>query len=373
MVVIKRNIVIITLSSGFGGGEKWCLRLAAAADVSLFEPILLPFVVNVEHRVDVGVQVASWRGWSRSTLLNLLNLRRIVLSFEQSLKDIDPSVVVCATWPAALICLYLKSRQRLPGKLLIVFHRQAQEVLFRSSWLNLLVPLKLVFFHRYLRLADKVVVLNESSRAILQKWARIKPVVIPNGVNVDTIRTQSMQEFSMSVSSPYIAFLGRLEREKGLECLVRAFSLLNDSTIELILVGAGQFEARLRSVVFGLGLVAKVHFCGYCENPFPVLRGAEVLIIPSPWECQPMVVLEAFALGVPVIGVDNPGMRELLGNGARGLLCAAAATSVASALKEVLAGGVEVERRAAAGKEYVEMYDETVMLTRYLTIMEEML
>lgn len=373
MDISKGKIAIITPSSGFGGGENWCLRFAAAAEAEMFEPILVPFVMAAEKRITSGVQVVYWRGWSHSTSSNLLHLREIIQSFDNSLNDIEPTIVVCATWPAALFCLYLKSRQRLPGKLLIVFHRQIQEVLFRSSWFNLLVPLKFSFFRRYLPLADKVVVLNESSREVLRRWIQIRPLVIPNGVNVEGIRLKSLEEIVSPVSSPYVAFIGRLEGEKGLECLVRAFKLIADNGTGLILLGEGSSETHLRSLVSDLGLVAKVHWGGYRENPFPLLREAAVLVVPSPWECQPLVVLEAFVLGVPVIGVDNPGMRELLGDGTRGLLCEGSTVSIASALREVLADGVAVARRVAAGKEYVENHDETMMMRKYLTVMEEML
>ncbi len=371
MGLAQKKVVIISPSNGLGGAEKWCLSIAEVV-ADKFIVSLVPFVIASESCLELDFPVVLWHGWSRRTSQNLIKLKDILHDFELVLNAGSPSIVLCATWPAALLCLYLKARGRLEAKLMIVFHRQVEEVLFRSSWFNLLVPLKFLFFRHYLRLADRIVVLNEASRVVLVKWMHLQPVVIANGVDCGQIRALASEGDNKTGSLQYVIYLGRLEKEKGVEPLIRAFAQLQDVDVDLMLVGSGSLDCEMRHLAEKLDLEGRVSFMGFLENPFPLLRGAAALVIASPWECQPLAVLEAFALGVPVVAVDNPGVRSLIGENQRGVLCAGTEYALASALKEVLAGGAIVQKRVEIAMSYAEEHNSSRSLNQYVNILEEL-
>ena len=197
--------------------------------------------------------------------------------------------------------------------------------------------------------------------------------IVRNGIPLSEIRDSALSCKDIEKFSPYIIFAGRLDRDKGLDKLVRSFEYLKKSDLTLALVGKGEYETSLRKLVAQLGLESKVIFLGYKENPLPFIRSSLALVIPSPWECQSLAVLEAFSLSVPVIGVDNPGMRDLLWNGDRGLLCKGNATSLAKAIRKIISDNKLRSALVQAGQDYVEAHEESTMFKYYLEIIDDLI
>ncbi len=122
---------------------------------------------------------------------------------------------------------------------------------------------------------------------------------------------------------PVIASVGRLVKAKDYATLLRAFALVqpqHDS--RLLILGEGRERAALEAQVRELGLEAVVQLPGYAENPYAALARARLLVLSSAWEGFGNVLVEALALGTPVIATDCPsGPREILRDGAYGVLC----------------------------------------------------
>ncbi|MCJ2105198.1 glycosyltransferase family 4 protein [Methylobacterium sp. E-041] len=114
----------------------------------------------------------------------------------------------------------------------------------------------------------------------------------------------------------YFAYAGRLAPEKGLATLVRAAAL---SGRRVVIAGTGPEEASLRRLAQDLD--ADVRFAGHVSGPalHRLVGEAQALILPSEWyENAPVSVLEAYALGRPVIGADIGGIPELIRDGETG-------------------------------------------------------
>lgn len=121
-----------------------------------------------------------------------------------------------------------------------------------------------------------------------------------------------------------LAGLGRLENQKGFDILLRALALLGGSRPEVLekikcaIAGAGSMEAELRRLAAGLG--DRVVFAGFRDDVRDFLAAADVFLLPSRAEGQPLVLLEAMALGKPVLAADLPGVKEIISDGVNGLL-----------------------------------------------------
>lgn len=125
-----------------------------------------------------------------------------------------------------------------------------------------------------------------------------------------------------------IAFFGRLEPIKGPDLLIRAVRSLPDASLELHLYGIAQGEAGT-GYLSGLKKLAagdpRITFfpAVSTDRTVEVLRGYDLLAVPSRWlETGPLVVLEAFAAGVPVLGSNLGGIAELVQHQVNGLLLA---------------------------------------------------
>ena len=142
--------------------------------------------------------------------------------------------------------------------------------------------------------------------------------VIPNAVpmNRDDRKVPSSPLFA-EASGKMILYLGRIHPIKGIDRLVEAFSIARKRLKGCSLVIAGEdFGARssLEMRVTQLGIDKAVFFVGQKSGPQKeeLLRTADVLVLPSHHETLPMVILEAFAHGLPVITTRECGIREQL-------------------------------------------------------------
>ena len=145
---------------------------------------------------------------------------------------------------------------------------------------------------------------------ILQASPRATVAVIPNGVPGELIRQSVERE------ERHILFLGRLDVEqKGLDLLLDAVAgLVGHVDVRLVIAGSGTpgAEAWLRRRIAVLRLGDRVQLAGPVSGPrkHDLLRQAFFLAMPSRFEASPLVMLEAFAYGLPVVLYDIPELHE---------------------------------------------------------------
>ena len=143
-----------------------------------------------------------------------------------------------------------------------------------------------------------------------------------------------------------LATMGRMSMEKNQAALIEALALLREQdgtqggtaqglSIGLAIVGSGVLEGTLRARIDSLGLSGHVTLLGQMDNPFPVLGGADLFVLPSLHEGQPVTLLEAMTLGTGVVASDLPGNRELIDLG-YGVLSGTSPQDIAQAIRTVL-------------------------------------
>lgn len=151
-------------------------------------------------------------------------------------------------------------------------------------------------------------------------------MAIPNGVEVSEEEKRADSPIQLNMENFNICFSGSLElRRKGLDSLLAAIRhLVSDrglNHIRLILIGAGEDEAKLKNLAGEYGLAHHVMFAGEQSNPFPIIKRCDVFVLPSRQEGMPNALLEAMALGICCISTDcDTGPREIIENGKNGIL-----------------------------------------------------
>jgi glycosyltransferase involved in cell wall biosynthesis len=120
---------------------------------------------------------------------------------------------------------------------------------------------------------------------------------------------------------PVIVAAGRLAAAKNYPLLIEAFAILRQRIpATLFILGAGDQEVALRSLIASRGLGESVHLCGFRRNPWSYMARADVFALTSRYEGFGNVLVEAMACGVPVVATTSPGTLEIITSGADGLL-----------------------------------------------------
>lgn len=144
---------------------------------------------------------------------------------------------------------------------------------------------------------DAVVAVSEWERERLHDDFSVEATVIPNGLNVGRFERATPE----TRDRPYLLFVGRLERYKGVQYVIRALNELPE--YDLVVVGTGPHRETLERIAEREGVADRVDFLGFVENDrLPELyAGAEVFTTLSRFEAYGLTVSEALAAGTPCV------------------------------------------------------------------------
>ncbi len=176
---------------------------------------------------------------------------------------------------------------------------------------------KWLYRHLYKR-ADKVVCLSESmidDLAVNFNVPREKLTRIYYPMDFDRVRELAEAgDNPYAGPGPHLATAGRLCPQKGFDLLLAAMPAVRAQypQASLTILGQGVLLSELNHQASRLGLGDAVRFVGFQLNPWPYFKYADVFVLSSRYEGLPNVLLEAMALGTPIVATDCPGaMREV--------------------------------------------------------------
>jgi glycosyltransferase involved in cell wall biosynthesis len=176
--------------------------------------------------------------------------------------------------------------------------------------------------------AHKIIAVSEGIKQDLIHNFHIrddKIEVVYNPIDTEEIKTLSREELIhpwFQEQIPIIVSVGRLTKQKGYPYLLRAFSLVRKSLpCRLFIIGEGEDKKKLVQMAHKLDLKEDIEFCGFQKNPFKYMARSSLFILSSLYEGFPNVLLEAMALGLPIISTDCPsGPTEIIEDKKNGLL-----------------------------------------------------
>jgi glycosyltransferase involved in cell wall biosynthesis len=148
--------------------------------------------------------------------------------------------------------------------------------------------------------------------------------VIRNGVEVARLSAAALERgearaaLGLDAKAAVVGCAARFDEVKRLDLLLEALAAAPGLT--LVLIGGGREEGRLRRRATALDVAARVCFAGEVAEAARLFRAFDVFASPSRKEGMPLAVVEAMALGIPVVASDIPAHREVLGEGSLGLV-----------------------------------------------------
>ncbi|HQY93244.1 glycosyltransferase [Caldilinea sp.] len=262
--------------------------------------------------------------------------------------------------------------------------RSVQGVVHKAMWYNMLEVFNQL---------DAATTPTETAVAILRKQdIRIPVKAISCGVNQDEFYPRSnwdpalmRRRYRLARDRAVLLYVGRVDREKGLDDLVDAAEKLVDEPIQFAIAGKGMYRDMLMEQVSNRGLTHVVAFPGYVPSEdLPLLvNSCDAFIMPSAQELQSIATLEAMSCAKPVLAANARALPELVEHGVNGYLFKPFnAASVAGIVQLFLSKRQRWEEMGLAGLEkarphhlsntiqrYVEWYESVIgrsLLTRTL-------
>ncbi len=226
--------------------------------------------------------------------------------------------------------------------------------------------------------AARVVCVCEAEGRLARSVGRAARVrVIYNGIEPTGDGPTDPRVAELARQGPLLSAMTQLRPGKGLETLLDALPaiLAVHPLLQVAVGGDGPELGALRARARARGVHAAVHFLGRCPEPLEVLRGSQIFVHPSLAESFPYAILEAMAVGLPVVASDVGGIGEAISDGEQGLLTAPGdRAALTRALIELLADGGRRSAMGAAAKARLEQrFTRAGMLDRTAALYAEVL
>lgn len=176
-----------------------------------------------------------------------------------------------------------------------------------------------------LKRAKRVIVPSEGvKRDLVNNYgAREKKVkTIYNGIDIEKAKESSHEEIPFKKDCPWIVTACRLNFQKDFSTLLRAFRIVRDKiNSKLIIIGDGELKEDIQKLSVEFNVDKDVIMTGFQENPFAYISKGDLFVLSSFYEGFGNVIVEAMALGIPVISSDCPsGPGEIITDGENGFL-----------------------------------------------------
>jgi len=330
---MKHRVLFILPDLSGGGAERVTLTLLKALDRERFDPLLYlirrqgPLLNQVPADIPCYAASAAGQRVRHNLPVIFKDLRRELPSVEL--------IVGCLELDASFVAWLLGAVARKP--VVGWVHTPILDYLKRVP------PWRTRAAHWVYPRLRRVVFPSQGAAQSLLQLTRVAPdrvTVIPNPVDVGWILQQSILDTpelsSLWIDKPLIIGMGRLEPGKHFDILIQAFAAACREGLDarLVILGEGPERSALERLVKDEQAIDRVKLPGFVPNPYPLLRRAALFVHPAQSEGFGMVLLEAMALGVPVIAAQGSvGPEEVLAYGKYGWLVS---TDDISPLKEKL-------------------------------------
>lgn len=234
-------------------------------------------------------------------------------------------------------------------------------------------PVKNALFCNLERIArnwmDCLVVINREDETAALKCLCLPPerVVYMPGIGVDlrTFNSENVspqkirnliEELKLSYDSKVFLMVAAFDPGKRHRDAIRALKLLQRKDVVLCFAGDGPTRAKMVDFVNSAGLAEQVRFLGFREDIPALLRIVTATVLPSEREGLPRSVLESLAMGVPVVGTDIRGVRDLLQEGTGILVPVGDIRRLAEALVFLADNPQEACRMGQLGRQFIQKY-----------------
>ena len=299
--------IIFTVGSLSGGGaERVVARLSSEfADMGHEVFVCLIASNKVSYHINKDVQVRYVE-----TKTRVKGLRYIFRSirYRNIIKEINPDIVISFTAAANIFVLH----SLFLSKFKVVISERNNPYLDPST--SVMRCVRDCIYH----LANGIVFQTEDAKRYFARSIQNHSAVIINPIDINIPKPY------LGSRKKKIVTVGRLEPQKNHKLLIEAFAEVHNEIrdYELLIYGVGSLETSLRTLIDDLNMKEYIHLMGFCDDVLVQIKDSSLFVLSSDYEGISNSLLEAMAMGLPVVSTDHPigGARLLIEDGKNGLL-----------------------------------------------------
>lgn len=380
-----KYLLIVKTGLGLGGIERSLVEFLRGLDYERYQVDLLllygPFnlLAEIHHRVHVinAEQVAPKIrlhplyaiNYVLSQFCGALGLKRGARFFKKRkldfyyrklyLRHCRKKYDVGVAYQQSFACEYLARFVAADKKIMMYHHGEIEDRDYLEPWF---------------RRTDLLLTVGKRIAEKLKQafpFLREKIVWFPNYIDGDAVRKKSLEytpDFSPECLN--LCTCGRIAPEKGFDIAVEAAAILRDRGVRFhwYFVGGGYQDAKkpILAAIRQRHLESCITITGFVNNPYPYLRGCDILVVPSRFEANPLILYEGKILARRIIATRTDGALELLTPGVDALLTGFSAQEIADGIEYVMqdksllpaSGKPTEDEEQAMRREYYRQWDQ---------------
>jgi len=345
------------------------------------ETILLNLAQSFSQQ-NCKVDLVLGKAWGRHcqkvpSTINIVDLGAsgffsTLISLIRYLRKEQPTGLLSALHYANEIAICAKHLAKVSTPVVVTEHNTLSQALqHEASYKKYLLPLSIRYLYPW---ADAVVTVSQGVAQDLAQTTGLpaqniktiyNPVVTPE--LKEKAKVPLDHPWFAPGEPPVILGVGKLEAQKDFPTLIHAFAKVRKmQPARLMILGWGSERSQLEALIKELHLENDVALTGYIDNPYPYIANAQVFVLSSAWEGLPTVLIEAMALGTPIISTNcKSGPAEILDHGKYGFLMPVGDRSaIAKAILAVLSGEAKTNQST-----WLEQFTPEVVTPQYLKIL----
>lgn len=351
---MKKKVVLAIFTLQGNGAERFALTLAKGINDAGHEAHIVYFKNIIDLPIPDGVQTHFFNYQKFRAIPKFMRPGLAAKAFDRFVRKHigEPDLVLSNLFPVDFIL----SRSSLPNVHMVIHNTTSQEYAGRLD-AKMLEQLKKVYLAKPCVAVSQGV--EQDFRQVFGEKSRI--TTIYNPIDIAAVQAAAA-EFQPDLPARYLVNVGKFKQQKRHDILIRAYAKAQID-LPLLLVGTGELMAENEKLAQDLGVADQVHFLGFQKNPYPYIQAATAMVVSSDFEGFSIAILEALALGTPVISTDCPsGPREVLPENC--LVPVQDVDALAAKLRAVAQGDVEVQSHLDA------LFLIETAVTHYLNLQE---
>ena len=304
--------------------------------------------------------------------LKVDRMRRVLFPLINYLRQARPAAMLACMWPLTIAAVAARTLSRVSTRVVVAEHTTwSRSELLKRPLVEWQIRNSM---HWVFPAADGIVAVSQGAAEDLARFANLKAKSITCIYNpiVGDAKPPASELLSPSGwwMGPHRKLLavGTLKEIKDYATLLNAFALLLQRVdARLLILGEGECRSALEAQVRKLGIEARVFMPGFVKDPSPYCQQADLHVLSSTGEGLPTVIVEALAVGTPVVSTDCPsGPREILRDGQFGRLVP---VGDAAALADAMAESLAATHDTAALIERAQDFSIDKATDRYLELL----